>query len=338
MSTMDSLNRFEHVSNWNTICQPKQFYHWPTLEPLPHPPHDIQYWFAAFEHQEQGSYWQELCTRVAGDAVCILSHACNQWLLLIGFQTLTTAEQHAIQQLMQEQHRDQAFFRTLPDLNKPGLCVLDMDSTAIATECIDMVADHLDCAQQVHTITEQAMQGEIDFTQSIKQRVHLLAGLPYVQLEKLAHSLPIRPGLTQWVNTLHQHNWRVILISGGFAPFTQTLADAIGVDGVYANTLEVENAHLTGQILGTIVDAQAKQNITQMWQHRLNIDATQTIAIGDGANDQPMLSQAGFPVGMHPKPIVIPQVRMTIYQRDFTALSMLFKAYQNVTAIEHDSS
>lgn len=191
-----------------------------------------------------------------------------------------------------------------PSLHQPGLLVMDMDSTAIEIECIDEIAKLAGVGEQVASITARAMNGELDFTQSLLARVQTLAGAPESVLSDVLQQLPLMPGLSELVSVLQQHQWQVAIASGGFTYFTEALKQRLQLSATFANQLEIVDGKLTGRVLGNIVDAKRKaQVVTELAQH-YQIAPSQTIAIGDGANDLLMLAEAALGVAFHAKPKV----------------------------------
>ena len=186
-----------------------------------------------------------------------------------------------------------------------GLFVTDMDSTLINIECIDEIADMQGLKAEVAAITEAAMQGEIDFRESLSRRVALLAGLPETALgEVYEKRLQLNPGAERLLQGLQRAGIRSMLVSGGFTYFTERLQARLGFDHAYANELEVANGRLTGRIVGDIVDGAAKAAHLQRVRDELGLAEDQVIAAGDGANDIPMLRAAGFGIAFRPKPVL----------------------------------
>ena len=186
-----------------------------------------------------------------------------------------------------------------------GLFVTDMDSTLINIECIDEIADMQGLKAEVAAITEAAMQGEIDFRESLTRRVGLLAGLPESALaEVFDHRLQLNPGAERLLQGLQRAGIRTMLVSGGFTYFTERLKTRLGFDYAYANELEIIDGKLTGQVLGEIVDGEAKAANLERVRDELGLKPEQVIAAGDGANDIPMLRAAGFGVAFHAKPVL----------------------------------
>jgi len=192
--------------------------------------------------------------------------------------------------------------RSLADF---GLFVTDMDSTLINIECIDEIADRQGLKTEVAAITEAAMQGEIDFRESLTRRVALLAGLPEAALgEVYDQRLQLNPGAEALMRGLKRAGLRTMLVSGGFTFFTDRLKARLGFDHAYANELEVADGRLTGRVRGEIVDGAAKAAHLVRVRDELGLAPEQTIAAGDGANDIPMLRAAGFGVAYHAKPVL----------------------------------
>ncbi len=191
------------------------------------------------------------------------------------------------------------------DPSKTGLVLSDMDSTFIAIECIDEIADFANIKPQISTITESAMRGEIDFETSLKKRVSLLADLNTSALERVyKERLKLNPGAADLVKGLHENSIPFALVSGGFTYFTEKLKAEYQLDFTKANTLEVINNKLSGKILGAIVNAQTKANYLEDLCQTLDIQTNQVICMGDGANDLLMMEKAGLSVSYCAKPVV----------------------------------
>ncbi|CAM2806901.1 phosphoserine phosphatase SerB [Pseudoalteromonas distincta] len=201
---------------------------------------------------------------------------------------------------------------TPPNLYEPGLLVMDMDSTAITIECIDEIARLADVYDEVASVTALAMAGKLDFSESLNQRVAKLAGIEKSLIEELKGVLPLMPGIKALCQILKQHNWYLAIASGGFVPFAERVQALINLDEVHANVLEFKDDKLTGKVLGTIVDAQQKAIILESLQQKLGLEKSQTVAIGDGANDLIMMAKAGLGVAVHGKPKVVEQAQAAI--------------------------
>lgn len=184
------------------------------------------------------------------------------------------------------------------------LVCFDMDSTLIEAEVIDELAKAAGVGDEVIAITEQAMRGEIDFTESFSRRLALLKGLDASVLQSIADSLPITEGVETLITTLKRYGFKTAILSGGFDYFGRYLQDKLGFDYVYTNTLEVEDGKVTGRVAGQVVDGQRKADLLEEIAAKEGIDLQQVIAVGDGANDLPMLSKAGLGIAFRAKPIV----------------------------------
>lgn len=184
------------------------------------------------------------------------------------------------------------------------LICFDMDSTLIETEVIDELADRAGVGEQVRAITESAMRGEIDFCESFRQRVALLKGLDESVMKDIAENLPITEGVDRMMTVLKRAGFKTAILSGGFTYFGNYLKQKYGFDYVYANELEIKDGKLTGNYLNEIVDGRRKAELLKLIAQVENVNIAQTIAVGDGANDLPMLSTAGLGIAFHAKPKV----------------------------------
>ncbi|MBM6960542.1 phosphoserine phosphatase SerB [Bacteroides caecigallinarum] len=192
------------------------------------------------------------------------------------------------------------------------LICFDMDSTLIQTECIDELAERAGVGEQVKAITERAMRGEIDFKESFTERVALLKGLDESVMKEIAENLPITEGVERLMFVLKHYGYKIAILSGGFTYFGEYLKRKFGIDYVYANELEIENGKLTGRYLGEIVDGKRKAELLRLLAQVEKVDIAQTIAVGDGANDLPMLSTAGLGIAFHAKPKVVENAEQSI--------------------------
>lgn len=184
------------------------------------------------------------------------------------------------------------------------LVAFDMDSTLIKTEVIDELAKAAGVAEKVIAITEKAMRGEIDFQESLIERVACLKGLPESVLSEVAAALPLTEGVEHLFLTLNQLGYKTAILSGGFSYFAEGLQKSLGVDYVHANVLEIEEGKLTGRVHAPIVDADRKAQLLKALAEAEGISLEQVIAVGDGANDLDMLATAGLGIAFHAKPIV----------------------------------
>lgn len=191
-----------------------------------------------------------------------------------------------------------------PALSEPGLLVMDMDSTVIAIECIDEIAVLAGVGEQVAAVTASAMRGEIAFNDSLIHRVACLDGVPLSHLETIRDSIPLMPGVQLLVQTLKKYGWKLAIASGGFTYFADYLKMRLGLDYAISNTLGIENETLNGQVEGEIVNADVKARTVKSLAQRWGISPSQTVAMGDGANDLVMMAESALGVACHGKPLV----------------------------------
>ena len=193
------------------------------------------------------------------------------------------------------------------------LICFDMDSTLIQTECIDELAKRAGVGDQVAAITEQAMRGEIDFKESFTRRVALLKGLDASVMKEIAENLPVTEGTERLMTVLKTYGYKIAILSGGFTYFGEYLQRRFGIDYVYANELEIgEDGKLTGRFVGDIVDGHRKADLLKLIAQMEKVNLAQTIAVGDGANDLPMISEAGLGIAFHAKPRVVANAKQSI--------------------------
>ena len=193
------------------------------------------------------------------------------------------------------------------------LICFDMDSTLIQTECIDELAMRAGVGDEVKAITESAMRGEIDFKESFTRRVALLKGLDVSVMKDIAEHLPITEGVDRLMTILKRYGYKIAILSGGFTYFGEYLQRRYGIDYVYANELEIDdNGKLTGRYVGDIVDGHRKAELLKLIAQVEKVNLAQTIAVGDGANDLPMISEAGLGIAFHAKPRVVANAKQSI--------------------------
>lgn len=213
--------------------------------------------------------------------------------------------QSKLMHLALEQEIDFSFQRDDMYRRMRRLICFDMDSTLIQTECIDELAMRAGVGDKVKAITERAMRGEIDFKESFAQRVSLLKGLDVSVMKDIADHLPITEGADRLMSVLKRCGYKIAILSGGFTYFGEQLRRRYGIDYVYANELEIdENGKLTGRYVGDIVDGKRKAELLKLIAQVEQVNLAQTIAVGDGANDLPMISEAGLGIAFHAKPRV----------------------------------
>lgn len=215
-----------------------------------------------------------------------------------------TALRQKLLELSAEMEVDIAFQEDSIYRRNRRLVVFDMDSTLIEAEVIDELAIEAQVGEQVAAITERAMRGELDFSESFAERLALLKGLDESVLDRVARRIDMTEGAEQLINTLHRLGYKTAILSGGFNYFAKRIQANLNIDYVYANELEVVDGKVTGEVCGQIVDGQRKAQLLKEIAEREGIDLEQVIAVGDGANDLPMLSTAGLGIAFRAKPLV----------------------------------
>jgi len=204
---------------------------------------------------------------------------------------------------------------------------MDMDSTLITIECIDEIADLAGVKPEVAAVTAAAMRGELDFPGALRRRVALLEGLPAAALERVYEErLRLSPGAESLLAMARESGWTTVLVSGGFEFFTERLKRRLGLDHALANTLEISDGRLTGKVLGSIVDADAKANKVRLECAALGCGPGQAVVIGDGANDLKMMAGAGLSVAFHAKPVVRAQAAISVVHGGLDAIRWRFES------------
>ncbi|HFU3799284.1 TPA: phosphoserine phosphatase SerB [Streptococcus suis] len=201
-----------------------------------------------------------------------------------------------------------------------GLLVMDVDSTLILEEGIDLLGEEAGVVEEVAAITERAMRGELDFEEALRERVALLKGLPVTVFDRIMEKIHFTPGAADLVVELKNRGYKVAVVSGGFHETVDRLAAQLELDYVRANRLEVVDGLLTGQVLGEIVTKETKKACLEAWAVENGLELSQTIAMGDGANDLPMIQRAGIGVAFCAKPIVQEQAPYRINEKNLYKL------------------
>ena len=200
------------------------------------------------------------------------------------------------------------------------LVVLDVDSTLIENEVIELIAARAGTLEMVADVTARAMRGELDFSASLRERVATLAGLPVSTLDDVRREVSVTRGVPELIAGVHAVGGHVGVVSGGFHEVLDPLAESLGIDFWKANRFEVVDGLLSGRVMGEIVDAQAKADTLAHWANDLGLELTQTIAVGDGANDLKMMAIAGLSVAFDAKPVVNERADVVLTERDLSVV------------------
>ena len=213
-----------------------------------------------------------------------------------------------------------------------GLLVMDVDGTLIQQEGIDLLAQEAGVGQKVAEITAQAMNGELDFKASLQARVALLKGLEASIFPKIVEQMDVTPGAKTLITELHQRGYKVGLVSGGFHEVIDPIARSLGIDLVRANRLQASDGCLTGKVLGGIITPERKKESLLTWAKENHVPRSQTIAMGDGANDLPMIETAGIGIAFMAKPIVAERAPYRIETRDLSLVLEILDQHRKETA------
>lgn len=206
-----------------------------------------------------------------------------------------------------------------------GLLVMDVDSTLIQEEVIDLLGEEAGFGSEIAAITEATMRGELDFEQALLERVALLKGLPVSIFDRVFEKIHLQAGARELIDQLHQRGYKIGVVSGGFHEVVDRLVEELGLDYAYANRLDSQDKHLTGRLLGEVVTKETKLAKLQEWAAANGLTLAETIAMGDGANDLPMIQAAGLGVAFCAKPIVREQAPYQLTQPNLYGLIELME-------------
>lgn len=215
---------------------------------------------------------------------------------------MTGEDAHFVDKFTDDDGEGTATSNPMPTLSKPGLLVMDVDSTLIDEEVIDELGEAAGKGEEIADVTERAMRGELEFCDALRARVALLEGLPVSVFDTVHDKLHFTRGALELIDTLHEHGWKVGVVSGGFHEVVDRLAAEGHIDLWIANRLDVADGRLTGKVLGEIVCKTVKLHALRAWAERLGVPMSQTVAVGDGANDIPMIQAAGLGLAFCAKP------------------------------------
>lgn len=263
------------------------------------------------EHNLNIDRIERLSGRVPLDENVKSSKACVEFYVSGPIDDVDGLRQHFLE-LTNEMDADIAFQEDNLFRRTRRLVCFDMDSTLIEAEVIDELAKAAGVGDQVIAITEAAMRGEIDFTESFAQRLALLKGLDESVLQEIAENLPLTEGVENLISTLNRYGFKTAILSGGFNYFGNYLKDKLGFDYVYANELDIVGGKVTGKVKGIVVDGKRKAELLLEIAANEGIELDQVVAVGDGANDLPMLSKAGLGIAFRAKPIVKQEAKQSI--------------------------
>jgi phosphoserine phosphatase len=277
---------------------------------------------------------QRLSGRVPLGELPPLSKACVEFSVR-GQLADTAAFRSDLLELAAEMDVDIAFQEDNMYRRNRRLVAFDMDSTLIEAEVIDELAHRAGVGEEVSAITARAMRGELDFSESFRRRVALLRGLDESVLEDVAAALPLTEGAEHLVSTLRSLGYKTAILSGGFNYFGQHLKRRLGIDYVYANDLEIVDGKVTGEVSGEIVDGERKAALLKEIAAREGIDLQQVIAVGDGANDLPMLSSAGLGIAFRAKPVVAQNAKQSISTLGLDGILYLLGISDRYQATKH---
>ena len=198
-----------------------------------------------------------------------------------------------------------------------GLCVMDVDGTLILEEVIDLLGREAGCEEEISQITSRAMRGELDFENSLRDRVSFLEGLPISVFDKVFNTIHLTSNAQEFISILQKNGILVGLVSGGFTPIVERLAKSLGIAYFSANQVEVKNGLLTGKLIGQIINPEVKKDTLEQWRKELKLSKERTIAIGDGANDLFMLKSAGLGIAFCAKEVLKQEIPNHVDKRDF---------------------
>ena len=269
----------------------------------------------------------------AGHLATIEKFADNQGLLITGepawlaphkaadiplAECLNREQMQKLRKIMADDKIDA--FCTRTENRRKKLLIADMDSTIVTSETLDELAGEAGLKDKISAITARAMRGELDFEAALTERIGLLAGLSTDSLKRTLENIKISKGAETLVKIMRQHGVLCVLVSGGFTYFTGAIASKLGFTAHHGNTLNIENNKLTGTVSKPILDKDSKLGFLKLYCEELEIEISDSVAIGDGANDLTMLEAAGLGVGYHPKPLLEDSLLNHIYHTDLTSL------------------